>query len=173
MSQSFDINTSYDALDETVYDIIDVDAYCSSLSPSVPDTESVPNTPTPAPRLKRYPKTRRHPRPSPAIIPPPVVPATPALASTSSVPAAAGTKPSKPDKGKGRQHSAVPTPSPVLWTPPRPLPPSPRSSLPQNSTSALCGCLSVSMSGSHRDGNQGSTNRIYGVWLKSSTPQKP
>ena len=112
MSQSFDINTSYDALDDTIYDIFDVDAYCSSLSPSVPDTESVPNTPTPAPRLKRYPKTRGHPRPSPAIIPSPVVSTASALASTSSVPAAASAKPGKPDKGKGRQHSAIPAPSP-------------------------------------------------------------
>ena len=64
-----------------------------------------------------------------------------------------------------------PHPPPVLWTPPRPEPP-PRSTLPWNSTSALCGCLSVSTSGSHVDGNQGSTNRVYGVWLKSSTPQK-
>ena len=107
MSQSFDINTSYDALDNTVYDIFDVDAYCSSLSPSVPSTESVPNTPTPAPRLKRYPKTRGHPRPSPTVVPPPVVSTTSADASTSSIPAATGAKPSKPDKGKGRQRSAI------------------------------------------------------------------
>ena len=107
MSQSFDIDTSYDALDDTVYDIFDVDAYCSSLSPSVPSTESVPNTPTPAPRLKRYPKTCGHPRPSPAIISPPAVSAASAVATTSSVPA---TSPAKPDKGKGRQCAAVASP---------------------------------------------------------------
>ena len=61
-------------------------------------------------------------------------------------------------------------PPPVLWTP---RPPSPliQSSSPLNSTSALCGCLSISTTGSHRDGNQGLTNRVYGLWLKSSTPQ--
>ena len=115
MSQSFDINTSYDALDDTVYDIFDMDAYCSSLSPSVPSTESVPNTPTPAPHLKRYPKTRGHPRPSPAVVPPPAVTMAPPVASTSSVPAAANAVPSKPDKGKGRQRAAITAPpaSPV------------------------------------------------------------
>ena len=173
MSQSFDISTSYDALDDTIYDIFDVDAYCSSLSPSVSTPESVPNPQTSAPRLKRYPKTRGHPRPSPPVVSPPVVTAASAVASTSSVPAAANTKPSKLDKGKGRQHAAVATPA---TSPPRPPSPPrlPRPSRsPQNSTSALCGCLSVSTSGSHRDGNQGSTNRVYGIWLKSSTPQKP
>ena len=104
MSQSFDIDTAYDALDDTIYDIFNVDAYCSSLSPSVPSTESISNTPTPAPHLKRYPKMRGHPRPSPAVVPPP------AVTSTSSIPAAAVTKPSKPDKGKGRQHPAVAAP---------------------------------------------------------------
>ena len=63
-------------------------------------------------------------------------------------------------------------PPPVLWTPRHPSPPPPSNSL-QNSTSALCGCLSISTSGSHRDGNQGSMNRIYGLWLKSSMPQNP
>ena len=112
MSQSFDINTSYNALDETVYDIFDVDAYCSSLSPSVPSTESVPDTPTPAPCLKRYPKTHGHPRPSPAVVSPPIVTAASAVASTSSVPT---TNVAKPDKGKGRQRAAVAPPpsSPV------------------------------------------------------------
>ena len=116
MSQSFDINTSYDALDDTIYDIFDVDAYCSSLSPSVPSAESVPNTPTPAPCLKRYPKTRRHPRPSPAIVSPPVVSAASAVTSTSSLPVTALTK---PDKGKGHQRAAVasPSPSPVDASP--------------------------------------------------------
>ena len=112
MSQSFDISTSYDALDDTVYDIFDVDAYCSSLSPSVPSTESIPDTPVPASRLKRYPKTRGHPRPSPAAVSPPVVSTASAVATTSSVPITASTK---PNKGKGRQRAAVATPpsSPV------------------------------------------------------------
>ena len=107
MSQSFDIDTAYDALDDTVYDIFDMDAYCSSLSPSIPSTESVPDTPTPAPRLKRYPKTRGHPRLSPTVVPSPIVAAFSASASTSSVPAAANTRPGKPDKGKGRQRSTA------------------------------------------------------------------
>ena len=115
MSQSFDISTSYDALDDTVYDIFDVDAYCSSLSPSVPSTESVPNTPTPTPRLKHYPKTCGHPRPSPAVVPPPVVTTASTIASTSSVPAATSIDSGKPNKGKGRQRAAAtpPTSGPV------------------------------------------------------------
>ena len=116
MSQSFDISTSYDALDDTVYDIFDVDAYYSSLSPSIPSTESVPNTPTPAPRLKRYPKTHGHPRPSPAAVSPPVVTTASAVASTSSNPVTAS---AKPDKGKGRQRAAAAPPpsSPVDASP--------------------------------------------------------
>ena len=116
MSQSFNISTSYDALDDTVYDIFDVDAYCSSLSPSVPSTESVPNTPVPASHLKCYPKTRSHPRPSPAVVSPPLISTASAVATTSSVPVTASTK---PDKGKGRQHAAIATPpsSPVDASP--------------------------------------------------------
>ena len=74
-------------------------------------------------------------------------------------------------KGRVVRQQPLHHPPPVLWTPPSEPPP--QSVLPQNSTSALCGCLNVSTSGSHLDGNQGSTNRVYGVWLKSSTPQKP
>ena len=119
MSQSFDISTSYDALDDTVYDIFNMDAYCSSLSPSVPSAESVPNTPTPAPRLKRYPKMRGYPRPSPAVISPPVVSTTSAVASTSSNTITAATE---PDKGKGRQRAAVaPPPSSPVDTSPTPV----------------------------------------------------
>ena len=116
MSQSFDIDTSYNALDDTVYDIFDVDAYCSSLSPSIPSTESVPNTPTPTPRLKHYPKTRGHPRPSPAVVSPPAVSTASAVASTSSV---SITTAAKPDKGKGHQRTAVAVPpsSPVDTSP--------------------------------------------------------
>ena len=113
MSLSYDIDTSYDALDDTIHDIFDVDAYCSSLSPSVPSTtEPISNTSTPAPCLKRYPKARGHPRPSPAIISPPAVSPASAVASTSSNPA---TTSARPSKGKGRQHAAVATPpsSPV------------------------------------------------------------
>ena len=66
----------------------------------------------------------------------------------------------------------LPYPPPVLWTPRHPSPPPLPNSL-LNSTSALCRCLNVSMSGSHRGGNQGSTSRVYGLWLKSSMPQNP
>ena len=117
MSQSFDINTSYNALDDTVYDIFDVDAYCSSLSPPVSTPESVPYASTPAPRLKRYPKARGHPHPSPAVVSAPVVSAATAVATTSSLPAAPT---AKPDKGKSHQHAAIAAPpsSPVDPSPP-------------------------------------------------------
>ena len=106
MSFSYDANTEYNALDNSAYDIFDLDAYCL-LSPSVPDSEPVPNTPVPAPCLKCYPKrTCGHPRPSSPVIPPPVV------ASTSSIPPAI---PGQSNKGKGRQRPAfaVPPTSPV------------------------------------------------------------
>ena len=116
MSQSFDINTSFDALDDTVYDIFNVDAYCSSLSPSIPSTESVPNTPTPATRPQHYPKTRRHPCLSPAAVSPPVVTMASAVASTSSIPIPTTPKPSK---GKGHQRPTITAPpaSPVDASP--------------------------------------------------------
>ena len=170
MSSSYDASTSYDALDDTVYDIFNLDAYISSLSPSVPDSEPVRDSPAPTSRLKRYPKTRSHPRPSPAVISPPVVSTTSAVATTSSVPV---TTSAKPDKGKSRQCAAVTSPPTCPVDASHPSSPLRPLNLPQNSTSALCRCLSVSTSGSHRDGNQGSTNRIYGIWLKSSTLQKP
>ena len=118
MSQSFDVSTSYDALDDTVYDIFDMDAYCSSLSPPVSATEPVPNPPASASRSKHYPKTRGHPRSSPAIIPPPVsLVSTAAVPSTSSLPIADS---AKSGKGKGRQRSTPATPpaSPVDSSPP-------------------------------------------------------
>ena len=117
MSFSYDINTEYDTLDCSVYDVFDVDAYCS-LSPSVPDSEPIPHTPTPAPSLRRYPKTRGHPHPSPPI----AVLSPPAVASASPLPPAI---PAKPDKGKGRRRSTVaapptspvdPIPSPTIST---------------------------------------------------------
>ena len=104
MSSSYDASTSFDALDDTVYDIFDLDAYVSSLSPSVSTTESIRNTPVPAPCSKRYPKTRGHPHPSPALVSPPVVSTVPAVATTPSVPVAV---PDKPDKGKGRQRATI------------------------------------------------------------------
>ena len=114
MGHTFDLDTAYDALDESVYDIFDVDAYCSSLSPPVTDPELVPNATVPPSRAKRYPKTRGHPRPSPAVLSPPSVSAisAPAVTSTSSLPV---TVPARPNKGKGCQRAALPAPpaSPV------------------------------------------------------------
>ena len=65
MSSSYDASTAYDALDNTVYDLFDLDAYCSSLSPPVSTPESVPYAATSVSRPKRYPKACGHPRPSP------------------------------------------------------------------------------------------------------------
>ncbi|KIM56588.1 hypothetical protein SCLCIDRAFT_29509 [Scleroderma citrinum Foug A] len=97
MSLSYDIDTAHDTLDNSVYDIFNLDTYCL-LTPSVPDSEPVPNTPVPGPHLKRYPKTCGHPRPSPSIISPPTV------ASMSTLSPAV---PAQPDKGKGRQRPAL------------------------------------------------------------------
>ena len=161
MSSSYDISTAFDSLDDSlVSDVIDLDSWTSSFSTPLPSNEPVRHS-TPRPR-KCHTRTHGHPRPSAAVAVPPVTTAvvagpvlsTPAVASTS-------TQPSVLDKGKGRQTTTPP--SETL----------PRQNLPQNSTSALCGCLNVSTSGLHLDGNQGSTSRVYGVWLKSSTPQKP
>ena len=106
MSSSYDASTAYNALDDTVYDLFDLDAYCSSLSPPVSTPEPICHAATSASRPKHYPKTRGHPRPSPAIVP------TPSVPSTSSIPLAV---PAKSDKGKGRQHPtpSVPPASPV------------------------------------------------------------
>ena len=111
MSLSYNASTAYDALNDSVYDIFDLDSYCSSLSPPVPDPEPVPNTSVPTSHLKRYPKTHGHPRPSPGILSPPTV------ASTSTHPPVV--VPPQPDKGKGRQCPAV-TLSPACSVDPPP-----------------------------------------------------
>ena len=107
MSSSYDISTSYDALDNSVYDIFDLDAYVSSLSPSIPDSEPVCDSPAPTTCLKHYPKKRGHPRPSPAVLSPPAVSTTSVVTMTSSAPV---TAPTKPDKGKGRQRATAASP---------------------------------------------------------------
>ena len=106
MSSSYNISTAYDALDDTIYDLFDLDAYCSSLSPPVSTPEPVHHAATSALRPKRYPKMRGHPRPSPTDV------SAPSIPSMSSVPLAI---PAKPSKGKGCQHPtpAVPPTSPV------------------------------------------------------------
>ena len=115
MSSSFDINTAFDSLDDSlVSDVFDLDSWADSLSPPVPRHEPVRNS-TPRPR-KRHARTRGHPRPTPDITVPPITAATvagpvlstPAVASTSTQPGVPG----KVDKGKGRQPS-TPSPSPA------------------------------------------------------------
>ena len=114
MSSSYDINTVYDALDDSlVSDVFDLDSWCSSLSPPVSSAEPVRHS-TSRPRQKRHPRTRGHPRPSPAFALPPVtrsvtappVLSTPAVASSSTQ---SSSVLEKPNKGKGRQQT---TPSP-------------------------------------------------------------
>ena len=115
MSSSFDINTAFDSLDDSlVSDVFDLDSWTSSLSPPVTSNEPVRHS-TPRPR-RRHTRTRGHPRPSPSIAVPPVtttivagpILSTPAVASTS---AQSGVL-SKADKGKGRE-PATPSPSPA------------------------------------------------------------
>ena len=111
MSSSFDINTAFDSLDDSlVSDVIDLDSWTSSFSTSVPSDEPVRHS-TPRPR-KRHTRTRGYPRPSPAVTVPPVTTAvvagpvlsTPAVASTSTQPSVPG----RLDKGKGRQTTTPP-----------------------------------------------------------------
>ena len=107
MSSSFDINTTFDALDDSlVSDVFDLDSWTSSLSPPVTSDEPVRHS-TRRPRQKRYARTRGHPRPTPAVTVPPVTTAIVAgpVLSTSAV-ASLSTQPGVParaDKGKGRQ----------------------------------------------------------------------
>ena len=112
MSLSFDINTAFDSLDDSlISDVIDLDSWTSSLSTPVPSNEPVRH-PTPRPR-KRHTRTRGYPRPSPAVAVPPVTTAvvagpvlsTPTVASSSTQPCV----PAKPDKGKGRQTTTPPS----------------------------------------------------------------
>ena len=119
MSSSYDINTAFDDLDDSlVSNVFDLDSWTSSLSPPVTSDEPVRHS-APCPRQKRHTRTRGHPRPSPALTLPPVTTAvvaspvlsTPAVASMSTQ----SSVPSKADKGKGRQQAtpASPSTSPV------------------------------------------------------------
>ena len=116
MSSSFDINTAFDALDDSlVSDVINLDSWASSLSPPIPSTEPVRNA-TPHPSQRRHARSHGHPRPSPAFALPPVtttavagpVLSTPAVSSSSTQPDI----PRRVDKGKGRQQT-TPSPSPA------------------------------------------------------------
>ena len=61
MSSSYSIDTSYDALDDSlVSDVLDLDAYCRLLSPPVASPEPVRNA-TPRPRQRRHTRMRGHP----------------------------------------------------------------------------------------------------------------
>ena len=126
MSSSYDINTAYDAFDNSlVSDVFDLDSWCSSLSPPVSSTEPIRHS-TPHPRQKRNPRTRGHPRPTPAFALPPVTPSvaappvlsTPAVASSSTQ---SSSVPEKPDKGKGRQQTAS-SPPPTSLVDSSPVP---------------------------------------------------
>ena len=116
MSSSFDINTAFDSLDDSlVTDVFDLDSWTSSLSPVVASDEPVRHS-TPRPRQKRHTRMRGHPRPTPAVTVPPVtrsvaappVLSTPVVASSSTQSGV----PVRVDKGKGRQ-AATPSPSPA------------------------------------------------------------
>ena len=126
MSSSYDIDTEYDALDDSlVSNVFDLDSWCSSLSPPVSGTEPIHHS-TPHPRQRRHTRTRGHPRPTPAFALPPVtlsvaappVLSTPAVTSSS---ARSPSEPEKPDKGKGRQQT-TPSPSPTSLVDPSPVP---------------------------------------------------
>ena len=125
MSQSFDIDTTYDALDDSlISNVFDLDAYCSSLSTPVASPEPVRNSP--CPRRRHPTRTRGHPCPTPAFALPPVSPSvatdpvlsTPVVASSSAQPESV---PGKLDKGKGRQQTA-PSPPPSSPVDPSPVP---------------------------------------------------
>ena len=126
MSSSFDINTAFDSLDDSlVSDVFDLDAWTSSLSPPVTSPEPVRN-PTPRPR-RQYARRRGHPRPTAAVTVPPVTRAVPAPPVLSTPPVASSSTqsgvPGRVDKGKSRQ-ATTPPPSPAgaldasVWTSP-------------------------------------------------------
>ena len=124
MSSSFDINTAFDALDDSlVSDVIDLDSWCSSLSPPVSSAEPVRNASRP--RQRRPARTRGHPRPSPAFALPPVtpsVPAVPVLSTSVATPTPAQPSiPGRSDKGKGRQQT-TPSPTPASSVDSSPVP---------------------------------------------------
>ena len=126
MSSSFDINTAFDELDDSlVSDVIDLDSWASSLSPPVSSSEPVCHS-TPRPRQKRHSRMCGYPRPSPAVALPPVtrstvagpVLSTPTVASLSTV--SQGVL-ERPNKGKGCQQT-TPAPSPASSVDPSPVP---------------------------------------------------
>ena len=109
MSTSWNANTAFDALDDTTYDLFDLDSYCL-LSPTVSTPKPFPHTSPAGPRSKRYPKVRGHPRLSPPIV------LSPPVASTTSLSPAI---PAQSDKGKGHEHPTL-TVSPTSSVDPPP-----------------------------------------------------
>ena len=115
MSSSYDINTTFDSLDDSlVSNVIDLDSWTRSLSPPLASNEPVHHS-TSRPRQKRHVRTRRHPHPTPAVTLPPVTHsvAAPPVLSTTAVTSSSTQSgvPGRPDKGKGRQ-TTTPPPSP-------------------------------------------------------------
>ena len=118
MSSSYDINTAFDDLDDSlVSNVIDLDSWTSSLSSPVTGDEPVRHA-TPRPRQRSHIRRHGYPQPSPAVVLPPVttsviadpVLSTPTVASTSTQPSVL----TKADKGKGRQQT-TPSPSPASF----------------------------------------------------------
>ena len=101
MSSSWNVDTTFDALDDTTYDLFNLDSYCS-LSPTISAPKPVPHTSPAGPRPRHYTKARGHPHPSPPIV------LSPPVTSATSLPPAI---PAQSSKGKGREH-------PTLLTPP-------------------------------------------------------
>ena len=101
MSSSWNVDTTFDALDDTTYDLFNLDSYCS-LSPTISAPKPIPHTSPAGPRPRRYTKACGHPRPSPPIV------LSPPVTSATSLPPAI---PAQSSKGKGREH-------PTLLTPP-------------------------------------------------------
>ena len=124
MSSSFDINTAFNALDDSlVSDVIDLDSWCSLLSPPVSSAEPVRNASRP--RQRRPARMRGHPHPSPAFALPPItpsVPAVPVLSTSVATPTPAQPSiPGRPNKGKGRQQT-TPSPTPASSVDSSPVP---------------------------------------------------
>ena len=118
MSSSYNVNTAFDALDDSlVSNVFDLDSWTSSLSPPVSSASAEPVRHSSYPRQKRHTRTRGHPCPTPAFALPPVtrsvaappVLSAPAVASSSAQPPSVS---EKPDKGKGRQQT-TPASSPT------------------------------------------------------------
>ena len=112
MSLSYNANTAFDALDNSlVSNVFDLDSWTSSLSSPVSSAEPVRHSAHS--RQKRYTRSRGHPRLTPAFTLPPVtttVVTSPVLSTPAVTSSSIGTSgaPAKPDKGKGHQQTTPP-----------------------------------------------------------------